>query len=274
MLKTRVLTAIALLALFLSALFLAPPAGWLALCALVLGLAAWEWGALGGLAGTARGLYVLCLAGAFLWLAASDRAEAVGSIALRALYVAAALFWVVLVPLWLWRGPRFGGKGLVLAAGAAALVPACVALVELRGMDRMLLLAVMLTVWISDSAAYFVGTRFGRHRLAPAISPGKSWEGVAGALAAVAIYAVAAAATGLVATPDASGQIPSKIAATVLVLLALAVAGIVGDLFKSLIKRRAGVKDSGTLLPGHGGIVDRIDALLPVLPLAVLIFFG
>jgi phosphatidate cytidylyltransferase len=137
----------------------------------------------------------------------------------------------------------------------------------------MLLLAVLATVWLSDTAAYFAGRRFGKRKLAPAISPGKTWEGVAGALAAVTLYALAWAGLGSPASmPVAPDGTRSGALWIVPVLLALAVAGMIGDLFESLIKREAGVKDSGTLLPGHGGMLDRIDALLAMLPLAVLAF--
>jgi phosphatidate cytidylyltransferase len=134
-----------------------------------------------------------------------------------------------------------------------------------------LLLAVLATVWISDTAAYFVGRRFGRLKLAPSISPGKTWEGVAGALLAVGVYAAAWAALGAPQTFWLAGTRSAPIG-FLAILLGLAVVGIIGDLFESLIKRQAGVKDSGTLLPGHGGILDRIDAPVAMLPLAVLAF--
>jgi phosphatidate cytidylyltransferase len=136
-----------------------------------------------------------------------------------------------------------------------------------------LLLAVLAVVWISDTAAYFVGRRFGKRKLAPSISPGKTWEGVAGALVAVGLYALAWAylggSGGMPAWPSGARVAPAW---TLPVLLGLAVAGMIGDLFESLIKRQAGVKDSGTLLPGHGGILDRFDAPVAMLPLAVLAF--
>src|SRR5262249_46458483 len=133
-----------------------------------------------------------------------------------------------------------------------------------------LLLAVLGAVWISDSAAYFVGRRFGKRKLAPSISPGKTWEGVAGALVAVVLYALAWAALGKPGNRLLGG--PLGVLALAAALAGLAVVGIIGDLFESLIKRQAGVKDSGTLLPGHGGILDRIDAPVAMLPLAVLAF--
>jgi phosphatidate cytidylyltransferase len=128
----------------------------------------------------------------------------------------------------------------------------------------------MAIVWIADTAAYFAGRRFGRRKLAPSISPGKTWEGVYGALAAVAIYALLllpfAAAAGYTRPLDA-------IAAAIWVGLALLLTGlsIIGDLFESQVKRQRGVKDSGGILPGHGGVLDRIDALTAAMPPAALI---
>ena len=265
MLKTRVMTAAASLAVFLSALFLLPKAGWIAFCAALLGVAAWEWGALAALAPIIRTLYAALLLGLFVLPEVLGGSWARGLYAPVWIYYAAASFWIVLVPLWIWRQSRLGSRAVLLAAGVAALVPAAAALVDLRGVHPWLLLGVLGTVWISDTAAYFVGRRFGRRKLAPSISPGKTWEGVAGALAAVGLYASAWATLGGSPMKGAPAWILP-------VLLALAVAGIIGDLFESLIKRQAGVKDSGTLLPGHGGILDRIDAPVAMLPLAVLAF--
>ena len=272
MLKTRVLTAAVLLAVLLSALFLLPRNGWIAFSALLLGTAAWEWGALAALGMVGRLVYAMLVTGLFLLPGVLETSWADGLYAPVWVYFAAAFFWLILVPLWIWR-PRIGGRALLLGAGAVVLVPAFAALIDLRGIHPSLLVAILLTVWISDSAAYFVGRRFGRRKLAPAISPGKTWEGVAGALVAVALYALAWASlsspAGLPAWPSRAQMPPAWILP---ILLGLAVAGMIGDLFESLIKRQAGVKDSGTLLPGHGGILDRIDAPLAMLPLAALAF--
>jgi len=265
MLKTRVLTALVLLAVFLSALFLLPRSGWIAFCALFVGLSAWEWGALAGLATVGRSIYSAFLVGVFALFGILEASATNSSYGPAWAYYAAGVFWVALVPVWIWRQPRFGSRAVLLAAGAAVLPPAAAALVDLRGVHPSFLLATLATVWISDTAAYFVGRRFGKHKLAPSISPGKTWEGVAGALAAVGLYALAWASLG--------GN-PMRVApAWILpVLLGLAVAGMIGDLFESLIKRQAGVKDSGTFLPGHGGMLDRIDAPMAMLPLAVIVF--
>jgi len=273
MLKTRVLTAAVLLAVLLSALFLLSRNGWIAFCALLLGVAAWEWGALAGLAAAGRSIYTAFVIGLFVLPEVLEVSRADGLYAPIWIYCAAALFWIILVPLWMWRRPRMDGRALLLTAGAIALVPAFAAAVDLRSVRPSLLVAVLATVWISDSAAYLVGRRFGKRKLAPFISPGKTWEGVAGALAAVALYALAWASlsgpAGLSLGPGRAQLGPVWILP---VLLGLAVAGMIGDLLESLIKRQAGVKDSGALLPGHGGVLDRIDAPLAMLPLAALAF--
>jgi phosphatidate cytidylyltransferase len=269
MLKTRALTAAVLLAVFGAALFLLPQLGWIVFCAALLAAAAWEWGGLAALTPAFRIVYGAAAVLLFvspLWLHGGGAWYAPAWV-----YYASGAFWILLAPLWLWRWQGLANRAVLLAAGILLLVPACAALVDLRGGHPALLLAVLGTVWISDSAAYFVGRRFGKRKLAPSISPGKTWEGVAGALVAVAVYAFAWAALGSPENPWVGSvrAAPERLAA---VLLGLAVVGIIGDLFESLIKRQAGVKDSGTLLPGHGGILDRIDAPVAVLPLAVLAF--
>jgi phosphatidate cytidylyltransferase len=129
----------------------------------------------------------------------------------------------------------------------------------------------MATVWIADIAAYFFGRRFGRRKLAPNVSPGKTWEGLYGALAATAVYAGAWIGLFRGATPAAVRDLPWSPVWMIILLEALAVLSVLGDLFESAMKRQAGLKDSGSLLPGHGGVLDRIDALTPVLPVAALV---
>jgi phosphatidate cytidylyltransferase len=271
MLKTRALTAAALLVVFVSALFLLADAVWIGFCAALLGVAAWEWGTLAGLAPVSRSIYTALL---LLLFVSPLYHRGLGLYGPVWIYGAAAVFWFLLAPLWIWRSHYVLGRIVLLVVGILVLVPAGAALVDLRSGHPSLLLAVLGTVWISDSAAYFVGRRFGRRKLAPSISPGKTWEGVAGALVAVGIYAFAWAALGAPHNPWGGGPGAAAAAWLLPVLLGLAVVGIIGDLFESLIKRQAGVKDSGTLLPGHGGILDRIDAPMAMLPLAVLAFMG
>ena len=272
MLKARILTAVLLLAAFLAALFWLPRLGWIAVVSLALAAAAWEWAALSGLARTGRGLYAVAVAAAGFWAGWISVTASAAAFGHSWLYVSAAVFWTVLAPLWLWERSVFRTTLVQLLAGLVVLVPNGAALVELREQSAGLLVATMAVVWISDTAAYFAGHRFGRRKLAPSISPGKTWEGVCGALAAVTVYAMAWLLAGGGPKPEALRQAALGDLWFVVLLLGFAVAGIVGDLLESQMKRQAGVKDSGTVLPGHGGVLDRIDALLPVLPLAALAF--
>ena len=154
----------------------------------------------------------------------------------------------------------------LLLAGLAVLIPTGLAAVALPA-DR-LLLALGL-VWIADTAAYLAGRAFGKRKLAPSISPGKTWEGVAGAAAASLIYAIICALPGAPLGAYVQGAGWMVYLAVVIMLCAV---GIVGDLFESAIKRQAGAKDSGALLPGHGGVLDRIDSIASTLPIAALSF--
>ncbi|HZV67831.1 MAG TPA: phosphatidate cytidylyltransferase, partial [Telluria sp.] len=157
---------------------------------------------------------------------------------------------------------------------AIAIVGCFIAIAALYFHSPLYLLSVMALVWIADIGAYFAGKAFGKRKLAPSISPGKSWEGALGGAVAVLLLSALAIVFGREALADtfvlrlyaAFGS-----AATAVVLVLIAAASVVGDLFESQLKRRAGVKDSSALLPGHGGVLDRIDALIPVLPLAALI---
>lgn len=171
---------------------------------------------------------------------------------------AAALFWLLVAPAWLARGMNPGPAPGVLVAGLVVIAPAALAMALL---EPRILLAVLVLVWVADSAAYFVGRAWGRRKLAPSISPGKTWEGALGGLGGALVWAIICRRF----FEDAA-WLPYLLAAGL-----LAAASIVGDLFESAAKRRAGVKDSGTLLPGHGGILDRIDSATAVLPLAALL---
>jgi phosphatidate cytidylyltransferase len=159
---------------------------------------------------------------------------------------------------------------------AIAIVGCFAAIVELFRHSPVYLLSVMALVWIADIGAYFSGKAFGKRKLAPSISPGKSWEGAIGGGIAVLVIAsatvlMAASGSPLADTFAVRLQAEHGWAITILALLAITAASVVGDLFESQLKRRAGFKDSSNLLPGHGGVLDRIDALIPVLPLAALI---
>ena len=269
MLKARVITALILLAGLLAALFLLPAFGWLLFASLVCGGAALEWGAMVGFSAGRRRLYALllgliCLASGLV--GGLHLPGAVAPFALAPIYGLSALFWVCCVPFWLRARWKLPGAGAAALVGFVLLVPPSLAIAHLRLLSPWLLLGVMAAVWVADIAAYFTGRAFGRRKLAPSISPGKSWEGAYGAVAGVGIYGLACLS--YVGYPLAD---PGKLVLVLVGLVAFTAVSIIGDLFESLVKRQAGVKDSGTLLPGHGGILDRIDSLTSTLPLAALV---
>ena len=274
-LKTRIITALVLIPLTLAALFGLPPRGWGAVTLAVVVVAAAEWAELAALEKRAWLLFVgaTLFAGCVLLLdpaAGFTPEHGWAGPVVSWICGAATVFWLVVAPAWLVSGRRVTSRFVLAIVGWLVLVATWVAVVALQTRSPGLLLAMMAIVWIADTAAYFVGRRFGRRKLAPSISPGKTWEGVYGALAAVAIYALLllpfAAAAGYTRSLDAN-------AAAIWVALALLLTGmsIMGDLFESQLKRQRGVKDSGAILPGHGGVLDRIDALTAAMPPAALI---
>jgi phosphatidate cytidylyltransferase len=264
MLKTRILTAAILIPSFLAALFLLPELYWSFLMLFVCAIGLLEWADMAKLSVRLKVCYVLIpfLICALLvlvkegmlaqhWLVDIYHPLMFWSILL------ATIFWILVAPVWLVTRYQIKNRLLTLIIGLALLVPTWFAMVSLRNMSYWFLLSVMLVVWIADSAAYFAGKRFGKHKLAPLISPGKTWEGAAGAILAVTLYGLI-----LCLVFDESYWL-------IVGLWTLVVLSIMGDLLESLIKRQAGVKDSGKLLPGHGGILDRIDGLIPTLPLTM-----
>lgn len=264
-LKKRVLTAVVLVPLSLACIFFLPNVVWQLLLCLPIVLGAREWARLAGYSNRSGIAFIAIVLASCLALGV---AVSPGGTAARAgnwLLITALMFWMLLVPLWLRLGWRVRQPLLLAAAGWIVLVPMWLAAVLLQRSPR-LLLATLLVVWIADTAAYFAGRRFGRRKLAPQISPGKSWEGVIGAFIAVLLY-------GFVASHvlQPSAHINDRLV-TLVFVSALTVLSIVGDLFESWIKRGAGAKDSGSLLPGHGGVLDRIDGLTAALPLAALYF--
>ena len=278
MLKQRIITAVVLLALFLPALFYPAPQPFCAATLLLIGAAAWEWGRLNGCDQHVS----LTLAAVCVALCAAAWSAGLLMRPLGSLWVIGGAAWVLLGGWLLRRGvagwPKVP-KSLRLAGGVAALWLAWLALAQARVIGINFLLSVLLLVWVADVAAYFAGRAFGckfvRVRLAPGISPGKSWEGVWGGMLGVTVLAliwVALDAARGTVQPSLYTQLASH--STVLLLLAvlfLSAMSVVGDLVESLIKRSAGAKDSSNLLPGHGGVLDRIDALLPALPLALML---
>jgi phosphatidate cytidylyltransferase len=271
MLATRILTAAVLIPLVLAALFLLPPRTFgVVLLAIVL-VAAHEWARLAGFARTSWLTFVggtaVCGLVLLFGVPGSDRGWP--PVVVLAVCGAATAFWVIVAPPWIaLRWPARSPFALAVV-GWIVLIGVWLALVELQVRSPWLVLAAMAIVWVADTAAYFAGRAFGQRKLAPQVSPGKTWEGLYGGLIAVAIYALA-----LVPLAARAGfRQPVDIASVTLWVAfaaALAAISVVGDLFESLLKRHAGVKDSGHVLPGHGGVLDRADALLAAMPPAAL----
>jgi phosphatidate cytidylyltransferase len=270
-LRQRVATASVLLIVAVGALVWSSTAFAVAVTAL-LGFALAEWLQLTGAARSVSIVVALIVSALLLavLLASSSAIEAfvlpLGAIAV-AIWIAIVVLLVQPNAMTL-RLPRTVGMSLAVVLMLAAWF----ALMRFLSQGVIVLFSVLLIVWIADTAAYFAGRAFGRRKLAPHISPGKTWAGVAGAVAAVLLLALVV----WLLVPDrriySNNLFESVGPAFALFLLALLVAlSIAGDLFESLLKRQAGVKDSGQLLPGHGGVLDRVDAMLPLLPSAVVI---
>lgn len=299
MLKQRVITALILMAILLPTL--AVDAAWpfAALSMVFIAAAGWEWSRLNEAPGIRAWLMGAAVAGACVyagqylglpvWMAADAPVHAAGPHVhdwghpLVGFAVPPGI-WMVAVLLWVLGGAavlRWGSAHwqavpqlLRRLLGVALLVLAWLALVESKAQGLNYLLSALCLVWAADIGAYFGGKAFGRRKLAPSISPGKSWEGVVAGMLTVALLAVCWIAVDRHASVD-SPSLYSRLllglgpAGMLLALAFLAGMSVVGDLFESLIKRQAGAKDSSQLLPGHGGVLDRIDALLPVLPLSL-----
>lgn len=261
MLKARIITALALLAGFLITLFVLPDPFAAIVFGLLAGVLAWEWAGLMRIEASARYLFAgIVLLSCFVF---HDSLESSYS----GLWIVSAGFWLLLAPLWLWRGWKISSNDMAgYATGWILIVPTWAAMVALQDGHPWWLFGVMGLVWIADISAYFAGRAWGRHKLAPSISPGKTWEGVAGAIVGVGIYSVVAAWVAGISPLEKLEWIP--------VILALTLLSVAGDLFESMIKRQAGAKDSSQLLPGHGGFLDRLDSQTSILPLAALIVLG
>lgn len=272
MLKQRVITALVLIAFLLPALF-APMAWPFAVLSLVLIAAAgWEWGRLNGAssASVAMGLLLAAACAVALW-------AGWGAAPPQLAWWVAALVWVLGGAFVLRSGPA--GWPLVPVAlrcviGLVLLWTAWLALAAAKTVGSNFILSVFCLVWAADIAAYFGGKAFGKRKLAPGISPGKSWEGVwSGMLGALALAGFWLWLDTMFSMDSQSlyTRLHGRFGAVGLVgvVVFLAAMSVVGDLFESLVKRAAGAKDSSSLLPGHGGVLDRVDALLPVFPIAM-----
>lgn len=273
MLKTRIVTAIALIIGFFIALFLSSKTIWMVITLGVILTGIWEWSNLIKLTVTQKRFNILAalLIGITfilslnlpinlsLYSQSNAQISFYRNLFIFGLLSIATVFWLILVPIWLIVRKPINHKFVMAVLGQLVLLATWIALMGLRDISPWLLISLIATVSIADSAAYFVGKRFGRHKLAPEISPGKTWEGVVGGLVAVSIYGYFLC------------QYLHYSLWLLLGLWLIVVLSIMGDLFESLLKRFAGIKDSSQLLPGHGGVLDRMDGLIP--SLTIVLFY-
>lgn len=273
MLQQRIITALVLLAILLPALFYPSPEPFMLVALVLICLAAWEWGQLNGYSKKSSWWMALdCLA-----LCAAAWHFQWPFKATPALWLILGGAWV-LVGAWLLRrgvaGWSLVPKWLRIVLGVFLIAAAWLAVAQARVLGINFLLSTLVLVWAADIGAYFAGRAFGRRKLAISISPGKSWEGVWGGMLAVLLVALAwrwADTVCALGAPSLFTRLGSLgLLLFIVALLFLCAMSVVGDLVESLVKRSAGAKDSSNLLPGHGGVLDRLDALLPAVPLAMM----
>jgi len=257
-LRQRIATALLLAGVVLAVLLGMPPVAAVAVVAVVVMAGAWEWAGFAGcVTGAARAGYAAAIGLAVLaaWRLTADPAG-------LAVFLRAAASWWLVALVWVVLAPTRGGRVAAALAGFAVLVPAAIglarlALVEPQG--QLLLLYLIVLVAAADVGAYFGGRSLGRHKLAPRVSPAKTWEGFVAGMAGAAVAAFFGAV--LFGRPTL---------AWLAVCMPVALASVVGDLVESMFKRRVGLKDSSGLLPGHGGVLDRIDSLTAAGPAFLL----
>jgi phosphatidate cytidylyltransferase len=284
MLKTRVITACVLFIFFIPVLFFSPITILSLVMSILIALAAWEWGRfIWGIDHHYPKLYSLVILGLLLILSyfkheSGDIEPSWMAIFRQVFLWASVVFWIALVPRIMSKKLLFSideNTYFLALAGMVVFISDWHALLELREQGLWVLLSVLMIVWTADIGAYFSGKQFGKHKLAPQISPGKSIEGVIGGMFAVFLlcfcfYQFNSSANDFFSLLGDRytwvGLIPICIFLTLL--------SVMGDLFESQLKRLRGMKDSSGLLPGHGGVMDRLDALLPVLPIAALLVMG
>jgi phosphatidate cytidylyltransferase len=264
MLKTRIITALILVAGFIPALFMLSNSLWAYGMLAISLLALYEWGGMIKLSQAELVVYLLIATIAGLFIVPQIEQHGFHLFFFKSLlmFFITTLFWLLIVPIWLRTKCVVSNKPAMAVLGLMLMGPLWLALICAKGADPWLLLALLATIWIADSAAYFAGKNFGKHKLAPTISPGKTWEGVWGAMLAVTLF-------GIILYFAFDVQTLAIFPA----LWIITAFGVIGDLFESMIKRQANIKDSGDMLPGHGGILDRIDGIIPSLPIAIFMIY-
>ncbi|MBV1732844.1 MAG: phosphatidate cytidylyltransferase [Hydrogenophaga sp.] len=274
MLKQRIITALLLMAVLLPALFYPSSEPFVLLSLLLIVAAGWEWARLNACApamAKAVGLVLGLVLLAFWLLGGLDQTW-------RSVWLLSSMAWVGLAVVMLRRGVAgWSAWPAAIRLGLGLLLLACawLALVQARQLGLGFLLSVLSLVWMADIAAYAGGRAFGRRKLAPTLSPGKSWEGAVSGLVGVLLLGLGWLwfdRLGLTDQPSLFTRLQERGELLAwLAVIGLSAMSVVGDLLESLVKRSAGMKDSSQLLPGHGGVLDRVDALLPVLPLAMML---
>ncbi|MCB6183597.1 phosphatidate cytidylyltransferase [Leeia sp. TBRC 13508] len=266
MLKTRLITAFILIPLVLLALFQSSPLVWRLIVLAVTMIAAWEWTALASWVGVKKWAFVALIGAAFPVLLSAWQIDLV-----KAIVATCTIgFWMLLVPVWLAKKAKLKHSPVMLITGFFTLLPFSLGLVFWReivwqaSVGAYLLLLMITVVAIADTSAYFAGRRFGKHKLAPAISPGKTIEGAIGAFVGVSILMLG------IANLPAIAALNISIVTFIVIALIATPLSIMGDLYESWLKRCAGIKDSSQLLPGHGGVLDRLDALMPVISVSIM----
>jgi phosphatidate cytidylyltransferase len=274
MLLQRIITALVLLAILLPAMFASQPEWLMGVALVLICCGAWEWGLLNGCSARmawliGAGCLLLCV---FAWMAGLPYRLS------PLMWIGAGSSWVLVGAFLLHRGVKgwpLIPRWLRLVGGLLALALAWLAVAQARVMGINFLLSTLVLVWVADIFAYFFGRAFGRRKLAPGISPGKSWEGVWGGMLGVLVLACGwawADNAWHVSVPSLYSRLASSSWWLLFVAaLFMSAMSVVGDLVESLVKRSAGAKDSSNLLPGHGGVLDRVDALVPTLPLAMML---
>ncbi len=278
MLKIRILTALVLLPITFLALFLFPDWAWGMFTLAIAAVAFWEWSRFCQLSNFARGIFyaLSAVVAAIIFWIYLERTLSQFETLLWVVFSVSALFWICVAPFWLaknWRPTGKFGLTIVAATGWVVIFPTWLAFLALRDWSPWMFLTFAVIVWVADVAAYFVGKRIGKHKLAPSISPGKTIEGAVGGLLGVAAYFLlwqVLAAQAVHRGDDWARELHSHGLILFGLFVLLGLLSVLGDLFESWMKRVANMKDSSGLLPGHGGVLDRIDALTSTLPVAGL----